>query len=83
MTGPADECQALFRAFSQFSRHIDQTRRVNINAIALRTEPGDIAKRYFRETRPVLQNLGLEQEIEVRNDSFQNLLELSDRSNAL
>jgi hypothetical protein len=82
MTGPADEWQALCNAFSLFSRHIEQAQTVNINTNSLRKESHDVALQYFRQTRPVLQNLGLDEQLEVLNTSFQNLLELSGGSNA-
>lgn len=82
MTSPAAEWQSLCDVFSRFSRHIDQTRTVNINTRALRTEAKDIAQQYFRQTRPVMQDLGLDEQLEVLNASFQRILELSNRSNA-
>ena len=82
MTRPADEWQAFCDVFSRFSRHIDQARTVNINAISLRTEARDVAQQYFRQTRPTLQDLGLDEQLEVLNAGFQSLLELSDRNNA-
>jgi hypothetical protein len=57
MTGPADEWQALCKTFSHFSRRIDQAPTININANSLRAEARDVAQRYFRQTRPVLQNV--------------------------
>lgn len=82
MTGPADEWQALCDAFSRFSRHIDQAPTININVNSLRAEARDVAQQYFRQTRPALQNLGLDEQFEVLNAAFQSLLELSSRSNA-
>jgi hypothetical protein len=82
MTRPAIEWQSLCDLFSGFSRHIDQAGTVNINASSLRTDAREIAQQYFRDVRPVLQNLGLDEQLEVLNASFSKLLELSDRSNA-
>ncbi|MGD1083031.1 MAG: hypothetical protein ABR881_32355 [Candidatus Sulfotelmatobacter sp.] len=82
MTGPADEWQALCDTFSRFRRHIDQARTVNINAHSLRAEARNVAQQYFRQTRPVLQDIGLDQQLEMLNASFQNILELSHRNNA-
>ena len=82
MTGPAEEWQALCHAFSRFGRHIDQARTVNINANSRRAEARDVAQRYFRQARPVLQDLGLDEQLDVLNVAFQNLIELSDRNNA-
>jgi Predicted pPIWI-associating nuclease len=82
MTVPADEWQALCDAFARFSRHIDQARAVNINASSLRRETKDVAQQYFRQTRPVLQDLSLDEQLEVLDAGFQNLIELSEHNNA-
>jgi len=82
MTGPAAEWQSLCDAFLRFSRHIDQARTVNINTSSLRTEARDVAQQYFRQTRPVLQDLGLDAQLDVLNTGFQSIIELSDHSNA-
>lgn len=82
MTEPAREWQALCDAFSRFRRHIDQARTVNINTTSLRAESRDVAQQYFRQARPLLQDLGLDEQLEVLDSGFQSLLELSDRSNA-
>src|SRR5262245_30554739 len=82
MTRPADKWQALYDVFSRFSRHIDQARTVNINVASLRTEASDVAQLYFREARPVLQNLGLDEQLSILDGAFQGLLELSHGNNA-
>jgi Predicted pPIWI-associating nuclease len=82
MTGPADEWQALCDAFARFSRRIDQAHTVNINASSLRKEAKDVAQQYFRQTRPVLQDLALDQQLEGLNAGFQSLIELSEYNNA-
>jgi hypothetical protein len=82
MTEPAAEWQALCEAFARFGRHIDQARTVNINTSSLRTEARDVAQQYFRQIRPVMQDLGLDEQLEVLNAGFQNILELSDHNNA-
>jgi Predicted pPIWI-associating nuclease len=82
MIGPADEWQALCDAFARFSRHINQARTVNINASSLRREAKDVAQQYFRQARPVLQELALDEQLEVLDAGFQNIIELSERNNA-
>jgi phosphoenolpyruvate carboxylase len=80
--GAADEWQALCSAFARFSRRIDPAHTVNINASSLRKAAKDVAQQYFRQTRPVLQDLALGQQLEGLNAGFQSLLELSERNSA-
>lgn len=82
MTQPADEWQALCDAFAAFGRHIDQTRTININANPIRTEARAVAQRYFRQSRPALQDLGLEEELTALDGGLQNLIQLSSGMNA-
>jgi len=82
MSGPADEWRTLINDFSRFGRHIDQANTVNINAKGLRTEGRDVAQQYFRQTRPILQGLGLDEQLDALDESFQSLLVLSESSNA-
>ncbi len=82
MTGPADEWQALCDVFARFSRQIDHARTVNINALSLRKKTKDVAQQYFRKARPLFQDLGLDEQLEVLDAGFQTLIELSQRHNA-
>jgi hypothetical protein len=74
MTDPAAEWQSFCDVFSRFSRHIDQARTVNINTSSLRTEARDVAQQYFRQTRPILQDLGLDAQLDVLNTGFQTII---------
>jgi hypothetical protein len=82
MIGPANEWQALCGAFTRFSRHLDQATTVNINAKSLRTETRDVAQQYFRQARPLLQDIGLDEQLKVLDSGFQTLIELSSRNSA-
>jgi hypothetical protein len=82
MTGPADEWQALCDDFARFSRQINQAHTVNINANSLRKKAKDVAHQYFRQTRPLLQDFALDEQLEVLDAGFQSLIELSERNNA-
>jgi hypothetical protein len=82
MTGPAEEWQTLSEAVARFSRHINQARTVNINASSLRKEAKDVAQQYFRQARPVLQDLTLDDQLDILNARFQSLIELSERNSA-
>jgi hypothetical protein len=82
VTGPAEEWQTLCDAVARFSRHINQARTVNINASSLRKEAKDVAQQYFRQARPVLQDLALDDQLDILNARFQSLIELSERNSA-
>src|SRR5262245_51746801 len=82
MSGPADEWEALDKAFSAFTRHINQAHTTNINANSLREEARDVAQQYFRQARHSLSDVGLDDEREIMDASFQRLLELSNGKNA-
>ena len=74
MTVPADEWRALYDAFSRFDRHIGQARTININANVLRAEARDVAQQYFRQTRPLLQDLIVEEQLDTLDLGFQRIL---------
>jgi hypothetical protein len=78
---PASEWQALSDAFARFSRHIDQAVTVNVNANALRGETRAVAQQWFRQARPVLQDVLMDDQLAVLNSGLQSLLELSERPN--
>ena len=80
MTSPSDEWQALVTAFARFARRIDQAVSVNINASALRQEARNTAQQYFRQARPLLQDLILDEQLRALDAGYGGLLELSHRS---
>jgi hypothetical protein len=82
MTTPSDEWQSLCDNFTRFARHIDQATSVNINAASLRQEARNMAQQYFRQARPILTDLLLEDQLSVLDASFRALLEFSDRATA-
>jgi Predicted pPIWI-associating nuclease len=51
-------------------------------ASALRKEAKDVALQYFRQARPVLQDLALDDQLDTLNARFQSLIELSERNSA-
>src|SRR5437588_8599 len=76
------EWQALWNAVARCSRRVDQAHTVNINTSSLRKAAKDVAQRYVRQTRPVLQDPALGQQLEGLNACFQSLLELCERNSA-
>lgn len=82
MTAPSEEWQALSDAFSAFRRHIGQVDTINVNSAPRRAEAREVAQRYFRRARAVLQNAGLAGPLEALDPAFQRIIELSDGNNA-
>jgi predicted pPIWI-associating nuclease len=81
LTTPADEWQLLCDAIAASNRQIEKIKSVNINANSIRTKVGETAKRYFRFTRPSLQNLGMDDELAILDKGFENLIQLSSGQN--
>lgn len=83
MTTLADEWQSLCAIFAAFARRVDRIRTVNINANSIRTEAKEVAQQYFRQSRSSLQSLGLDDELAVLDNGFENLIQLSSGMNAV
>ena len=82
MTTASDEWQSLCDTFARFARHIDHATSININATSLRQEARNTAQQYFRQARPIVIDLLIEDQLSVLDASFRALIEFSDRATA-
>lgn len=82
MATAADEWQLLGQAFSTLGRQLDKTKSINVNASATRKKAIAVAQQYFRSCRPLLQGIGIDDELSVLDQGFENLIQLASGANA-
>ena len=82
MTKAADEWQSLCDSFAVLTRHVNAVTSVNLNTKSTKTEAKAVAQKYFRECRPLLEGIGLDQSTAVLDDSFAEIIKLSAGNNA-